>query len=129
MTQRNRRRQRRRGGAGSKVLFLVAGIAVAVGLGAVAVASWVLDVAAEAPSLAACKKVDRGGNTVLYAGNGSKLGLVDSGEAHQPVAIDRVPKRLQRATVAIEDERFYEHGGIDYESIGRAALKNLGAGE
>jgi penicillin-binding protein 1A len=128
MTQRNRR-QRRRGGAGSKVLFLAAGIAVAVGLGAVAVASWVLDVAAEAPSLAACKEVDRGGNTVLYAGDGSKLGLVDSDEARQPVSIDRVPKRLQLATVAIEDERFYEHGGIDYESIGRAALKNLEAGE
>ncbi|HEX5376849.1 MAG TPA: biosynthetic peptidoglycan transglycosylase, partial [Solirubrobacterales bacterium] len=129
MTQRNRRRQRRRGGAGSKVLFLAAGIAVAIGLGAVAVVSWVLDVAAEAPSLAACKKVDRGGNTVLYAGDGSKLGLVESDEARQPVAIDRVPKRLQLATVAIEDERFYEHGGIDYESIGRAALKNLEAGE
>ena len=129
MSQRNRRRQRRRGGAGSKVLFLAAGIAVAVGLGAVAVASWVLDVAAEAPSLAACEKVDRGGNTVLYAGDGSRLGLVDSDEARQPVAIGRVPKRLQLATVAIEDERFYEHGGIDYESIGRAALKNLEAGE
>ncbi len=129
MTQRNRRRQRRRGGAGSKVLFLAAGIVVAVGLGTVAIVSWVLDVAAEAPSLAACEKVDRGGNTVLYAGDGSKLGLVDSDEARQPVSIDRVPKRLQLATVAIEDERFYEHGGIDYESIGRAALKNLEAGE
>ncbi|HEY7950935.1 MAG TPA: transglycosylase domain-containing protein [Solirubrobacterales bacterium] len=129
MTQRNRRRQRRRGGAASKVLFLAAGIAVAVGLGAVAVASWVLDVAAEAPSLAACEKVDRGGNTALYAGDGSRLGLIDSDEARQPVAIERVPKRLQLATVAIEDERFYEHGGIDYESIGRAALKNLEAGE
>ncbi len=129
MTQRNRRRQRRRGGAGSKVLFLVAGIAVAAGLGAVAVASWVLDVAAEAPSLAACKKVDRGGNTVLYAGDGSRLGRVESDEARQPVSLERVPKRLQLATVAIEDERFYEHGGIDQESILRAALKNLEAGE
>jgi penicillin-binding protein 1A len=129
MSQRNRRRQRRRGGAGGKVLFLAAGIVVAVGLGTVAIVSWVLDVAAEAPSLAACEKVDRGGNTVLYAGDGSKLGLVDSDEARQPVSIDRVPKRLQLATVAIEDERFYEHGGIDYESIGRAALKNLEAGE
>jgi penicillin-binding protein 1A len=129
MGQRNRRRQRRRGGTGSKVLFIAAGIAVAIGLGAVAVASWVLDVAAEAPSLAACKKIDRGGNTVLYAGDGSKLGLVDSDEARQPVAIERVPKRLQLATVAIEDERFFEHGGVDPEGIIRAGLKNLEAGE
>ncbi len=129
MTQRNRRRQRRRGGVGSKLLFIAAGIVVAIGLGAVAVASWVLDVAAEAPSLAACEKVDRSGNTVLYAGDGSRLGLVVSDEAHQPVSIERVPKRLQLATVAIEDERFYEHGGIDQEGIARAALKNLEAGE
>jgi len=77
MTQRNRRRQRRRGGAGSKVLFVAAGILVAVGLGAVAVASWVLDVAAEAPSLAACEKVDRGGNTVLYAADGSTVAITN----------------------------------------------------
>jgi penicillin-binding protein 1A len=129
MAQRNRRRQRRRGGARSKLLFLGAGVLVAAGLAGIAVASWVLDVAAEAPSLAACKKVDRGGNTVIYAGDGSKLGLVDSEEARAPVSIDRVPKQLQLATVAIEDQRFYEHGGVDPEGILRAAVKNLEAGK
>jgi penicillin-binding protein 1A len=128
MAQRNRRRQRRRGGAGSKLLFVGAGLLVAVALAGIAVASWVLDVAAEAPSLAACKKVDRGGNSVIFAGDGSKLGLIDSDEARAPIAIGRIPKQLQLATVAIEDQRFYEHGGIDPEGIARAALKNLEAG-
>jgi penicillin-binding protein 1A len=129
MAQRNRRRQRRRGGAGSKLLFVGAGLLVAVALAGIAVASWVLDVAAEAPSLAACKKVDHGGNSVIFAGDGSKLGLIDSDEARATVAIDRIPKQLQLATVAIEDQRFYEHGGIDPEGIARAALKNLEAGQ
>jgi penicillin-binding protein 1A len=129
MAQRNRRRQRRRGGAGSKLLFVGAGLLVAVSLAGIAIASWVLDVAAEAPSLAACKKVDRGGNTVIYAGDGSKLGLVNSEEARAPISIERVPKQLQLATVAIEDQRFYQHGGIDPEGIARAALKNLEAGK
>jgi penicillin-binding protein 1A len=129
MGQRNRRRQRRRGGIGSKVLFVAAGILVVISLGAIAVASWVLDVAAQAPSLAACKPVDRGGNTAIYAGDGSKLGLVAAEEARAPVAIERVPKQLRLATVAIEDQRFYEHGGIDLEGIARAALKNLEAGK
>ena len=129
MAKRNRRRQRRRGGARSKLLFVGIGVLVAVGLAGIAVASWVLDVAAEAPSLASCKKVDRGGNTVIYAGDGSKLGLVDSEEARAPVSIKRIPKQLQLATVAIEDQRFYEHGGIDPEGIARAALKNLEAGK
>jgi len=128
MTQRNRRRQRRRGGAAAKVLFLGAGAAVALVLGAIAVASWVLDVTAEAPSLAACKGVERGGNSVLFAADGSRLGRVDSDQARQPVPIERVPKRLRLATVAIEDRRFYEHGGVDPEGIARAALKNLEAG-
>ncbi len=88
-----------------------------------------LDVAAEAPSLAACKKVDRGGNSAIFAADGSKLGLIDSDEARAPVAIERIPKQLQLATVAIEDQRFYEHGGIDPEGIARAALKNLEAGK
>ena len=129
MAQRNRRRQRRRGGARSKLLFVGAGLFVAVALAGIAVASWVLDVAAEAPSLASCKKIDHGGNSAIFAADGSKLGLVDSDEARAPVAIARIPKQLQLATVAIEDQRFYEHGGIDPEGIARAALKNLEAGK
>jgi penicillin-binding protein 1A len=129
MAQRNRRRQRRRGGVGSKLLFVAGGLLVAVALAGIAVASWVLDVAAEAPSLAACKKIERGGNSVIYDGSGEKLGLIDSEEARAPVSIERIPKQLRLATVAIEDQRFYEHGGIDPEGIARAALKNLEAGK
>ncbi|HEY2334634.1 MAG TPA: transglycosylase domain-containing protein [Solirubrobacterales bacterium] len=129
MAKRNRRRQRRRGGAPSKLLFIGAGLLVAIVLAGIAIASWVLDVAAEAPSLAACKTVDRTGNSVIYAGDGSKLGLIDSEEARAPVSIGRIPKQLQLATVAIEDQRFYEHGGIDLEGIARAELKNLEAGK
>jgi penicillin-binding protein 1A len=128
MAQRNRRRQRRRGGFGGKLLLVGGALFVALGLGAIAITSWVFGVAAEAPSLAACKAPDRGGNTVLFAADGSKLGLVASDEAHAPVPIARVPKQLQVATVAIEDRRFYEHGGLDYEGIARAALKDLEAG-
>src|SRR5262245_60565384 len=128
MSQRSRR-QRRRGGIASKLLFVGAGIVVAVAIAGIAIASWVLDVAADAPSLASCKKVGGGGNTVVYAGDGSKLGVVRSDEAREPVAISRVPRQLRRATVAIEDQRFYEHGGIDFEGIARAALKDVEAGK
>ncbi|MFI5025984.1 MAG: transglycosylase domain-containing protein [Solirubrobacterales bacterium] len=128
MAQRNRRRQRRRGGIRSKLIFIGTGIVAVVALGAIAIASWVLDVAAQAPSLAACEKPDRSGNTVLYAADRSKLGIVHSDEAHEPVAIARVPKQLRLATVAIEDQRFYEHGALDFEAIARAVLKDVEAG-
>jgi penicillin-binding protein 1A len=129
MAQRNRRRQRRRGGIGGKLALVGGALFVAIVLAAIAVASWVLDVAAEAPSLAACKKVEPVGNSVIFAGDGSKLGLIASEEARAPISIKRIPRKLQLATVAIEDQRFYEHGGIDPEGIARAALKNLEAGK
>jgi len=129
MTQRNRRRQRRRGGVRSKVAFAIGGLVVVLVAAAIGVASWALDVAAEAPSLASCKPLERGGNTTIFAADGSKLGVVDSEEARVPVPLQRVPKTLQLATVAIEDERFYEHDGVDPEGILRAAVKDLEAGK
>ena len=39
--------------------------------------------------------------------------------------IDRIPRFLQNAVVAVEDSRFYEHGGVDLRGIARAALKNV----
>ena len=129
MTQRIRRRQRRQGGIGAKLLLVFGSVLVLLAIAAIAVTSWVLDVAAEAPSLATCKRIDKGGNTVLYAADGTNLGVVPSPEARAPVSIERIPRRLRLATVAIEDQRFYEHGGIDEQGIVRAALKDLEAGE
>jgi penicillin-binding protein 1A len=129
MTQRTRRGRRRQGGIGAKILVVFGGVFVLLAIAVIAVASWVLDVAADAPSLKACKPIDKGGNTVVYAADGSKLGTVASPQARSLVSIERVPKTLQLATVAIEDQRFYQHDGLDYEGIARAALKDLEAGE
>ncbi|HEX8958784.1 MAG TPA: hypothetical protein VF770_03075, partial [Solirubrobacterales bacterium] len=95
MTQRNRRRQRRRGGMGLKLLIAGGGVLALVAIAAIGVASWVLGVAAKAPPLAACKPVERGRNSILYAADGSRLGIVQSEEAHAPVPIGRIPRDLQ----------------------------------
>ena len=44
------------------------------------------------------------------------------------VKIEDVPKHMKQAILAIEDDRFYEHSGIDYIGITRAALSNLTGG-
>jgi penicillin-binding protein 1A len=129
MTQRTRRQRRRGGGIGGKLLLVFGAVFALLAIAVIGVTSWVLDVAADAPSLATCKPIDRGGNSTIYAADGSKLGVIASDEAHTPVSIERIPRSVQLATVAIEDQRFYEHDGIDEEGIGRAALKNLEAGE
>ncbi|WP_298267577.1 transglycosylase domain-containing protein [Geobacter sp.] len=41
------------------------------------------------------------------------------------VPIDRIPAFLQKALVAVEDARFYEHGGIDLRGIARALVKDV----
>jgi penicillin-binding protein 1A len=129
MTQRNRRRRRPHGGIGGKLLLVFGSVFVLLAIAAIAVTSWVLDVAADAPSLSTCKPIGKGGNSVVYAADGTKLGLVRSPIARQLVSIEQVPKSLQLATVAIEDQRFYQHDGLDYEGILRAAVKDVEAGE
>jgi penicillin-binding protein 1A len=127
--QRIRRRQRRRGGIGGKLALVFGAVIAVVAIGVIAVTSWVLDVAADAPPLSSCKEVKKRGNTTVYAADGTRLGRVASNETHIPAPIERIPKLLQQATVAIEDQRFYEHGARDDEGIARAVFKNLEAGE
>ncbi|MBC7962827.1 MAG: transglycosylase domain-containing protein, partial [Steroidobacteraceae bacterium] len=44
------------------------------------------------------------------------------------VPIERIPAFLQKAVVAVEDTRFYEHGGIDIRGIARALMKDVAKG-
>ena len=47
-------------------------------------------------------------------------------ERRQLTPIKQIPKIMTDAVLAIEDARFYEHGGVDYKGVLRAALANLG---
>jgi Membrane carboxypeptidase/penicillin-binding protein len=55
----------------------------------------------------------------VYAADGRLMAVF--GETRRyPVAIEEVPERLRQAFIAIEDARFYEHGGVDYKGVARA---------
>ena len=69
-----------------------------------------------------------GQNSFVFAANGRLLGTIRSERNRQPVALDRMSPWLERATLAIEDRRFYAHDGLDYEGIVRAAVRNLEEG-
>src|ERR1700712_2633412 len=129
MTQRDRRRQRRRGSMKARVAIIVGALVAVVAIAVIGATSWVLNVAAEAPSLASCKRAEKHGNSTVYAADRSKLGAIASSEARVPVTIAAIPRSLQHATVAIEDQRFYQHGGVDTQGILRAAVTDLEAGE
>jgi len=67
-------------------------------------------------------------NSFVYAANGSLLGAIPAEKNRQPVALSQITPWMGKATVAIEDKRFYKHGGVDYRGIVRAAVKDLRAG-
>lgn len=54
--------------------------------------------------------------------------LVASGSNRVYVTLDEIPKDIQHAFVAIEDERFYEHNGIDLKGIIRAGFQGISNG-
>ncbi|MDH4044997.1 MAG: PBP1A family penicillin-binding protein [Gemmatimonadota bacterium] len=49
-------------------------------------------------------------------------------ESRTPVRLDDVPAHLVQAVLAVEDQRFFEHGGLDLQRIAGAAVANIRAG-
>ena len=63
----------------------------------------------------------------VYSAEGVLIG--EFGEERRAVVkIGEVPEVLKRSILAAEDERFYQHAGIDYMGVMRAALSNLSSG-
>ena len=64
--------------------------------------------------------------TFLYDDAGNQIRKLAAPDSNRlPVTLDQIPVDLQHAVVAIEDERFYEHNGIDVKGILRAGMKAL----
>jgi len=130
MTYRQRKQRRRRRATRGKPVFVgltVVGIVAAIA--AMSVAGYVIAVAASAPALSELKPNDKGESSVIYAADGTRLGYVQSDEIRTPIDWDEMPADLRNATVAIEDENFYKHAGVDFGAIVRAGIKNLESGK
>ena len=123
------RRRRSSGSIGKKVMLVAAGVFSIVLMVAGGVTIWALSVMADAPDIDTLKPLDDGANTKVYAADGTSLGYVQSDILRTPVKLKEIPLGLQQATIAIEDENFYEHDGVDFGAIVRAGLKNAEAGE
>jgi penicillin-binding protein 1A len=128
---RQRRRNRNRGHPLRRVFVLTAVLSlVAAGLGVAGVAGWVVNVAESAPDINQLKPRDPGQLSEVYASDGSLLGYISSDTLRTYASARRIPALLKDATIAIEDRRFYKHGGIDYEGIMRAGVQDvLGGGK
>ena len=129
MSARARRRHRRSGRKLNPFLLTVVILGSIIAMFALSIGVYVLGVAAQTPPLDELQPVDEGANSVILADDGTRLGFIQSDEARTPIPLEKIPDQLQKATIAIEDQRFYEHGGIDLEGVVRAAVNNLEAGK
>ena len=84
---------------------------------------------ATAPDLDRVDVSPQGYRTTVLDDDGETI-LTLMGEASNRVyvTIDQIPKDLQNAVVAIEDQRFYRHHGVDLRGVARAVYRNLSAG-
>jgi penicillin-binding protein 1A len=105
-------------------LAIAAGLAVA---GVLAVGLVVVLAYPQLPSLEALTAYQPKIPLRIYTAEGVLIG--EFGEERRSfISISEVPQQLKNAIIAAEDERFYEHPGIDYVGVMRAAWANLAAG-
>jgi penicillin-binding protein 1A len=127
--ERQRRRQRHRGHPVKRVLVMTGVLSVCgVALAALALVGWVVGVAESAPDIKQLKPQDPGQTSEVFAADGSSLGKIQSDILRTVVHNQQIPAALKKATVAIEDRRFYKHKGVDYQGVLRAAIKDIFGG-
>jgi penicillin-binding protein 1A len=111
-------------------LLLGAAVVMSVAIiGGLSVVGYILAIASSAPNIDELKPIDKGSTSKIFAADGHLLGYVQSDQIRTPIAWREMPDVLRNATVAIEDQRFYHHGGVDYESIVRAGIRDITSGK
>ena len=111
-----------------RVLF-VSLIAICIGVACLGIGSFkgVID---NAPDVNDIDIMPLGYATFLYDDEGNQIRKLAAPDSNRlPVTLNQIPADLQHAVVAIEDERFYEHNGIDVKGILRAGVKAITTGD
>jgi penicillin-binding protein 1A len=103
---------------------------------------WALVTCAAALALLSCAQIDDlptltpadlrfkpAQSSKILASDGAILTTLHGVEDRTVVPLAQIPEHFRRAVVAIEDERFYEHSGVDLRAVIRAAVANATSGE
>jgi penicillin-binding protein 1A len=126
---RKRRQKRRRGHPVRRTILIAFGVLIGglvIGVGAVA--GWVMNTADSGPNISQLKPRVPGQISQVFASNGELLGDITSSVLRTVVPQTDQPLLLRNATVAIEDRRFWQHGGVDYYGLVRAGVRDVLSG-
>ena len=109
-------------------IFLVGVLAVFVGAVSIGVGAF-KGIISSAPTITFLDVVPEGYATTVYDSEGHEMTkLIAENSNRTYVNMDKIPKHLADAFVAIEDERFYTHNGIDIKGILRAGTTIVQSG-
>jgi penicillin-binding protein 1A len=123
------RRRRRRGGAARVIIVTLTVLLACTIIGGLSAVGYVVGIANSAPDLSSLRPQDPGRISSVYAADGQKLGIIQNDVLRIPVESKEIPQNIRDATVAIEDQRFYQHKGVDFEGVIRAAFRNFSSGK
>jgi len=122
------KKKKKRGHIGTviKVLFILLFILFVIGGGATAavVYNYIEEAPVMDPSRLATVET-----SYLYDSNGNEIAVLHEEQNRIAVSLDDIPEHVQKAFIAIEDERFYRHFGFDVIGSMRAAYANFQAGD
>ena len=102
---------------------------VFLGLSVLAFVSWIfgimMAVASDLPQLEDRAQFANARNSVVYDVNGQKIATLTNNEGRILINSGDIAPVMKEATVSIEDQRFYEHRGVDFQGIGRAVVQDI----
>ncbi len=123
-----RRRRTHRAGASRLIIILIVVLLLAVGAAGAASIGYVLHIA-NSVHLSDLKPRTAGAVSVVYARDGhggyTRIGFIKSDMLRTAITTAQMPANIREATVAIEDQRFYKHKGVDYQGVIRAGVNNI----
>ena len=113
-----------------RIWFLVPAIVLAAGgVAALIVYGWLVsEFSAKANSFDLEKLPKMESASVIYDRSGQQIGKIFI-QNRIPIPYDQIPKEMVNAIVAEEDNRFFEHHGVDYYGVLRAAISNYHQGK
>lgn len=110
----------------SRLIF--AGLLVGLGAGTLACLGALQYLRPDLPDVATLRDVDLQVPLRIYSRDG--LLIAQFGEQRRiPLNLEQIPQKLIAAILAAEDDRFFEHNGVDYQGLIRAIGRNLMSGE
>jgi penicillin-binding protein 1A len=124
-TSRQRRRRRRSKPLTRLFLFSFLAMLAAAGGGVAYAVTWVISTANSAAPLSSLSPRIEGQVSEVFASNNELLGYLSTDVLRRAIQQGAQPTILRKATVAIEDRRFFQHGGVDYQGLARAAVRDV----